>query len=105
MTFFQIKTKIYKEYPNLFLRHFLFKKDSVKNNVLNDYNIRFLPYSQFFKLDLKKIKLIFDEQYYDSQTQKNRSTSYSAWGTFYLENYNNKLIVTDYKEAFIITIN
>ena len=52
--FFQVKTKIYKEYPNLFLRHFLFKKESVKNNVLNDYNIKFLPYSQFFKLNLKK---------------------------------------------------
>jgi len=95
--FFQIKTKIYKEYPNLFLRHYLFKKDSVKNNVLNDYNIKFLPYSQFFKLNLRKIKLIFDEEYYDPQTQKNRSTSYSTWGTFYIENHSDKLIVTDYK--------
>ena len=95
--FFQVKTKIYKEYPNLFLRHFLFKKESVKNNVLNDYNIKFLPYSQFFKLNLKKIRLIFDEQYYDPQNQKSRSTSYSTWGTFYFENYSNNLIVTDYK--------
>ena len=95
--FFQVKTKIYKEYPNLFLRHFLFKKESEKKNVLNEYNIIFLPYSQFFKLNLKKIRLIFDEQYYDPQNQKSRSTSYSTWGTFYFENYSNNLIVTDYK--------
>ena len=52
--YFQIKTKIYESYPNLFLRNFLFKGNSVKNNVLNDYNVRFLPYSQFFKLNLEK---------------------------------------------------
>lgn len=97
LDFFQTKTKIYNKYPNLFLRHFLLKDNSVKNNVLNDYNVRFLPYSQFFKLNLKKIKLIFDEQYYNPLSQNNKSTAYSSWGTFYLENYNNKLVVADYK--------
>ena len=93
--FFQIKTKIYESYPNLFLRNFLFKGNSVKNNVLNDYNVRFLPYSQFFKLNLEKKKLIFDKKYYNPQPQ-NKSTAYSTWGSFYLENYKDKLVVTDY---------
>ena len=95
--FFHIKTVIYKKYPNLFLRHFLLKDNSVKNSVLNDYNVRFLPNTQFFKLNLVKKKLIFDEQYYNPESQNTKSTAYTSWGTFYLENYNNKLIVTDYK--------
>jgi hypothetical protein len=94
--FFQVKTKIYEKYPNLFLRHFLFEGSSVKNKVLNDYNIRFLPYTQFFKSSLIKKKLIFDNSYYNPQSKNGKSTGYSSWGTFYLENYNNKLVVTDY---------
>lgn len=80
--FFHIKTEIYKKYPNLFLRHFLLEGNSVKNNVLNDYNIRFLPNTQFFKLNLIKKKLIFDEQYYNPESQNKKSTSYSSWALF-----------------------
>lgn len=93
---FKIKTGIYKKYPNLFLRHFLLEESSIYNNVFNDYNVRFLPNTQFLKLNLSKKRLIFDEQYYNSAAHNQKSTGYSAWGTFYLENYNNKLVITDY---------
>ena len=51
---FKIKTGIYKKYPNLFLRHFLLEESSIYNNVFNDYNVRFLPNTQFLKLNLSK---------------------------------------------------
>jgi hypothetical protein len=93
---FELKTKIYKKYPNLSLRKHLFKSDSVINNLINDYNVKFLPHTQFIKMNLSKKTLIFDKNYYSIKYKASPSIGYSKWGTFFLENYKNKLVVTDY---------
>tara|TARA_B100000029_G_scaffold425060_1_gene433239 strand:- start:97 stop:1392 length:1296 start_codon:yes stop_codon:yes gene_type:complete len=94
--FFDSKTKIYEKYPNLSLRKHLFKSEPIRNNLLNDYNVKFLPYTQFFKVKLNKIKLIFDKEYYSREKNSDTSISYSKWGTFFIEMQNNILFVSDY---------
>ena len=51
---FNIQDKIYQKYPNLqseFSKH-LFKDKSVIENLSNDYNVKFLPETQFINLDI-----------------------------------------------------
>ena len=48
-------------------------------NLSNDYNVKFLPETQYIRIDFKKKKL-------ESKKKKNRYT-------FYLENFNDKLLV------------
>ena len=59
--FFEIKENLYKKYPNLKteFRRNLFKKKSVIENLKNDYNYKFLPDTQFLKLNFKKKKLVY----------------------------------------------
>ena len=55
---FEIKENLYKKYPNLKteFRRNLFKEKSVIENLKNDYNYKFLPDTQFLKLNFKKKK-------------------------------------------------
>ena len=94
--FFELKTKIYEKYPNLSLRKNLFKEESITNNLMNDYNIKFPPYTQFFRIKLKKKKLVFDKEYYTKGQISDPSIAYTQYGTFFIETYKNKLIVSDY---------
>ena len=55
--FFELKTKLYNKYPNLALREYLFKNMILTNNLNNDYNVKFLPYTQFVKMKLTKKKI------------------------------------------------
>ena len=57
---FKLKQKIYKTYPNIELRKFVFKKNSIMHHFNNDYNIKFLPKTQFENIKLNKKKIIFD---------------------------------------------
>ena len=59
LNFFELKTKLYNKYPNLALRKYLFKKTILTNNLNNDFNVKFLPYTQFVKMQLTKKKMIF----------------------------------------------
>ena len=51
-----LKKIIKDKYPNISLLHVLFKKDTVLRNLRNDYNIKFLPETQFLNLNLDKEK-------------------------------------------------
>ena len=92
----ELKTKIYKKYPNLELRKYLFKHESLANNLINDYNVKFLPHTQFVKMNLNKKTLIFDKQYYSNAQNTDPSIGYTMWGTFFIEIHNDKLVLTDY---------
>jgi hypothetical protein len=48
-----------KKYPNFHLAKFFLKKKSLIENINNDYNVKFLPETQFLKLEFKKKKLNF----------------------------------------------
>ena len=56
---FPTKEIIYKTFPNLktdFRKH-LFKKKSMINNLKNDYNVKFIPETEFLSLNFVKKKL------------------------------------------------
>ena len=92
---FKLKEKIYSNYPNIELRKKVFNKVSVMHHFKNDYNIKFLPFSQFEKLNFDKKKIRFNEQYYENQKSK-VSISYKKYGTFFINLYNEDLILTDF---------
>ena len=82
---FGLKNQIYQKYPNLELRHYLFSKyPHLLKEISNDYSVKFLPDTQFVKLDLEKKKLNF--------LPKNKK---SFFKTFYIENIKNKLWIID----------
>ena len=89
-----IKINITKEFPNLRFVKYLFKKDSLLNNINNDYNVKFLPETEFIKFDLIKKKLIFNDDYYKPRITN--SISYSNWGTFYLDIYKDTIFISDF---------
>ena len=89
-----IKINITKEFPNLRFVKYLFKKDSLLNNINNDYNVKFLPETEFFQFDLIKKKLIFNDNYY--KQRNTNSISYSNWGTFYLDIYKETIFISDF---------
>ena len=51
---FSLKTKVYDIFPNIELRKKVFSKKSTMENFKNDYNVKFLPYTQFEKLNYTK---------------------------------------------------
>ena len=59
---FLIKDKVYGKFPSLAdiikqNKYYYFQKDRVFKNIQNDYNVNFLPDTQFESLNLKKINL------------------------------------------------
>ena len=93
--YFKLKSNLYKNYPNLNIRKEIFKKKSIIENINNDYNIKFLPYTEFEKVSFKKKKIIFSKEYYKPQVDE--SISYKRYGTFFIDFFKNDLILTDYK--------
>ena len=93
--FFSIKDGLYDKYPNLNIRKYIFSQDPVFNKLHNDYNVKFIPFTEFLKLDLKKKKIYFKEDYY-SKNAKEKSISYGKYGSFYLDLYKDQIIITDY---------
>ena len=81
-----IKTK----YPNIGLGKKLFEKTSVVENLNNDYNVKFLPETQFLDLNLKKKDFIFNENFNDKHL-------ISKWWykSFYLEAYEDVIILVE----------
>ena len=92
---FSIKDGLYDKYPNLNIRKYIFSQDPVFNKLNNDYNVKFIPFTEFLKLDLKKKKINFKEDYY-SKNAKEKSISYGKYGSFYLDLYKDQIIITDY---------
>lgn len=92
---FDVKDRIYKKYPNIQieLRNEIIKlagKETLPENLDNDYNVKFLPKTQFLKLDLKKKKLTFSDYYYEKHPYDWMQNS------FYIETINGKIIITNY---------
>ena len=56
---FGFQESIHKNYPNLKLVKKIFDKKSILQNIENDYNAKFLPQTQFVKLNLIKIGVFF----------------------------------------------
>ena len=60
LNIFNVKNNLFKLSKNLKVRTELFNKKSIMNNLNNDYNIKFLPYTQFEKFNYEKKKIIFE---------------------------------------------
>ena len=92
---FGAKDHLYKKYPNLekkFSRN-LFNSKSLINNLENDYNVKFLPKTQFTNIDFKKIKINFKPHFKEPKSH-----------TFFLELLENDIWIID-KEANIFKTN
>jgi len=88
-----LKKSILKKYPNLQieLRTNLFNEKSIIENLTNDYNVKFLPETQFLDFTLNKKKIIFNNYF-------NNNHSKSKWwfNSFYIDEFQNKIILVDY---------
>jgi hypothetical protein len=98
LNFDKIKKQVTLKYPNLRFVKYLFKSNSLVNNISNDYNIKFLPETEFVKLNLIKKKINFKDEYYNPPESK--STSYKRYGTFFIEIFKKKFILIDYLGNF-----
>ena len=93
--FFEIKDKIYQKYPNLNLRKYLFKKETIFNRMNNDYNVKFLPNTELVKMNLLKKEIKFLPDYYTSNIKK-KNIAYNKYGSFFIEKFNENILITDY---------
>ena len=96
---FNIQTKIYKKYPNLKndFRKNLFKETSVIENLKNDYNFKFLPDTQFIKLNLSSKKLLFSEKFLANHNDKKKLGGYKhRFKSFFFDQFKEKILLTDY---------
>ena len=86
-----LRAIITDKYPNISLRKEMFKKESVKLNLINDYNVKFLPETQFLDLNLDKKKIVFNKNFIDKHPN-------SKWGkkSFYLEMHEDLIVLVDY---------
>jgi hypothetical protein len=85
----------YKKYPNFYLAKFLLKKKSIIENINNDYNVKFLPETQFLRLEFKKKKLgfIFDKK--STEGELNLTQYGSKSNSFNFDIYNDTLWLAD----------
>ena len=56
LNLFEAKKYLYEYFPNLELRKYVFSKKKLEN-LHNDYNVKFLPDTQFLRFDSKIINL------------------------------------------------
>ena len=73
LNFDKIKEQATSTYPNLRFVKYLFKSNSLINNISNDYNVKFLPDTEFVKLNLIKKKIKFKDEYYNPPESKSTS--------------------------------
>jgi hypothetical protein len=96
---FNIQDKIYNKYPNLqvdFRKH-LFEKESVIENLKNDYNYKFLPETQFINLSINSKKFLFSDEFENMHAQQKISGGYKhRFKSFFIDEHNDKVILTDY---------
>ena len=57
LNIFNLKNNFYSLFPNVELRKNIFNKKSIMENFRNDYNVKFLPFTEFEKLSFKKIRI------------------------------------------------
>ena len=98
--FFNLKDKFYSKFPNFELRKYVFKNRSVMQNFYNDYNEKFLPFTQFEKLNFKKKKILFENDLIKKSDNFDSSIAYKRYDSFFIDMYNDNLILTDYLGNF-----
>ena len=96
LNLFNTKKVLYSNYPNLKIRTELFNKKSIMNNLNNDYNVKFLPYTQFENLKYEKKKIIFENDLILKQKNIDESISYKKYNSFFIDYYKNKIFLTDH---------
>ena len=74
----------------------VFSKKPILNNLKNDYNVKFLPFTQFEKLKYSKIKIIFEDDLIFKSKQLTDSISYKRYNSFFIDEYKQKILITDY---------
>ena len=89
------KNLINERYPNLLLVKELFSKKSIIKNINNDYNVKFLPKTQFLELTFKKKKINFPQPNNLNEVEENKK-KYNWYKSFYLELIENNILVVDY---------
>jgi hypothetical protein len=90
--FLNLKEGIYIKYPNLRteVRKQFFSKKSISENLFNDYNVKFLPETQFLKINFNKKKITFNDKFYSIHPRDSNFT------TFYIDINNNEIWIVDY---------
>jgi hypothetical protein len=96
LNIFNLKKNFYSLFPNIELRKNIFNKKSIMENFRNDYNVKFLPFTEFEKLNLKKIIIKFNSDYYINKLKYKDSASYKKYGTFFIDFYQDDLLIADY---------
>ena len=92
---FNLKQKLYSTYPNIEVRKKIFNKKSIMNNLKNDYNVKFLPSTQFENLNYKKKKIVFDNNLVSKSTNFDQSISYKRYNSFFIDYYDKNIFITD----------
>ena len=69
-----VKSKIYENYPNFELRKYVFNRKSVIEHFKNDYNVKFLPFTEFEKFEFKAIKINFSKEYFENKVKFKETT-------------------------------
>jgi hypothetical protein len=96
--FFPIKNEIYKAFPNLktdYRKH-LFKPKSMINHLKNDYNVKFIPETEFLPVNFQKKKILFN---------KNFSEKKFSLQSFFIEVVDEGVIIVDLLGGFYIIKN
>ncbi len=93
---FSLKTKLYNKFPNIELRLHILNKKSVIKNLKNDYNVKFLPFTQFEKFQYSKKKVEFENNLISKSKNKDKSISYKKYNSFFLDEYKSNIIITDF---------
>jgi len=100
LNIFNLKNNFYSLFPNVELRKNIFNKKSIMENFRNDYNVKFLPFTEFEKLSFKKIRIKFNSDYYANKLKFKDSASYKKYGTFFIDIYHDDLLIADYLGNF-----
>ena len=95
-----LKNNLYKIFPNIELRKNILSKKSIMENFRNDYNVKFLPFTEFEQLNFKKIRIKFNSEYYLDKLKYKDSVSYKKYGTFFIDFYQDDLFIVDYLGNF-----
>ncbi len=96
--FLPIKDVIYETFPNLktdYRKH-LFKSKSMLNHLKNDYNVKFIPETEFLSVNFTKKKIIFDKNFSDKKL---------SLQSFFIEVVDEGVLIVDKLGGFYIIKN
>ena len=96
--FLPIKDGIYKTFPNLktdYRKH-LFKSKPMLNHLFNDYNVKFIPETEFLTVNFTKKKIVFDKNFYDKKL---------SLQSFFIEVVNEGILIVDKLGGFYVIKN